>query len=76
MKVGEVPVEVEAKPFGALRIDRGAREALSVGSLATALGLDASDLDASLPAEAWSCGNTLPSCRCARARLLPRRGGA
>jgi trans-2,3-dihydro-3-hydroxyanthranilate isomerase len=59
--VGPVPVEVERTPYGA-RCELSAPPARKLDappaeSLAAALGLTARDLDPSLPAEVWSCGN-------------------
>lgn len=59
--VGDVPVDVQTTSYGA-RAELTAVPAKKVDgpgaeSLAAALGLGLRDLDASLPAETWSCGN-------------------
>src|SRR5438128_8421997 len=59
--VGEVPVDVQPTSFGA-RCELEAPPAkklavLDAGQLAAALGSPASEIDPSLPAEVWTCGN-------------------
>ena len=59
--VGEVPVDVAARPFGAhcelTAVPAKKLDGIDAKSLAAALGLTVSDLDPALPAEVWSCGN-------------------
>ena len=59
--VGDVPVEVAPAPYGSsCELEAPAAKKLEdkdAGSLAAALDVKARDLDHSLPAQVWSCGN-------------------